>query len=122
MAECFQGERPDAVQQLVVPVCVPVYNEEGKELVATLRSISRMQQTMRTMHKDLENYEVKVCVIQDGYAKASESFKSALRIMFPAAEYRHGGRGWEEGVLDAVAAETKETCILQVPADRRINL
>jgi len=81
-----------------------------------------MQQTMRTMHKDLENYEVKVCVIQDGYAKASESFKSALRIMFPAAEYRHGGRGWEEGVLDAVAAETKETCILQVPADRRINL
>jgi len=111
----FPGDRPEDVQEEVVPICVPLYNEDANELVLTLRSIYRMQKMIRVT-AGLEEYRVKVCIIQDGFAVASESFKAAMRIMFPPSKYED----WERRVETALKTKETLTVVLQPPRD--INL
>eukprot|EP00443_Scrippsiella_acuminata_P089023 CAMPEP_0115563774 /NCGR_PEP_ID=MMETSP0271-20121206/102213_1 /TAXON_ID=71861 /ORGANISM="Scrippsiella trochoidea, Strain CCMP3099" /LENGTH=164 /DNA_ID=CAMNT_0002998003 /DNA_START=87 /DNA_END=578 /DNA_ORIENTATION=- len=81
--EVFAGARPELMQEDVIPVCVPMYNEEAEELVLTLQSIYAMAERLPGGRR------VKVCVILDGWAKISQTASAALGTMFPdAVEWR----------------------------------
>lgn len=113
----FRGQRPEEVRAQIIPVCVPLYNEEAYELVLTLRSLYRMQK-MIFVTPGFEDYRLSICVIQDGFAVASETFKAAMRIMFPPSRYDDYERR-----LDAhVAQKEVATCVLQAPQEANLKL
>mmetsp|Transcript_85050 Transcript_85050/g.214300 ORF Transcript_85050/g.214300 Transcript_85050/m.214300 type:complete len:462 (-) Transcript_85050:564-1949(-) len=103
--EVFAGARPELMQEDVIPVCVPMYNEEAEELVLTLQSIYAMAERLPGGRR------VKVCVILDGWAKISQTASAALGTMFPDAVE------WRERANAAAASSPPErlTAIFQAP-------
>jgi len=68
----------------VLPVCVPMYNEEASELYLTLKSVWRMEKNLR--ENGWPKLKFKICVIQDGWSKVSQSAREAMEKMFPSPD------------------------------------
>jgi len=95
----FPGERRTTVQDKVIAVCVPMYNEKAVELEKTLQSLYAM-----SLYMD-GKYTLKICIILDGWSKVSDCAEAWLREKFPE-------NSWHEQVCKAVEKEKKLTFIL----------
>lgn len=74
-----------------ISVVIPFFNEESHELQQTLNSLYDAYIQLRKMSKKWINEPLYVCLIQDGWSKASKSMKLYLKHLFPK---RIKGKGW----------------------------
>ncbi len=74
-----------------ISVIIPFYNEEGFELQQTLHSLYDAHLRLREMSKKWTDEPLYVCLIQDGWTKASKSMKNYLKHLFPK---QLQGQGW----------------------------
>lgn len=74
-----------------ISVVIPFFNEESHELQQTLNSLYDAYLQLRKMSKKWLDEPLYVCLIQDGWTKASKSMKIYLKHLFPK---RIKGRGW----------------------------
>ena len=63
-----------------VAVVVPIYNEEAIELWHSLRDLSAQQEELGSER------QLDICIIQDGWSRASQSMKDYLVALFPPAD------------------------------------
>jgi len=61
-----------------------MYNEEASELYLTLKSVWRMEKNLR--ENGWPKLKFKICVIQDGWSKVSQSAREAMEKMFPSPD------------------------------------
>lgn len=64
-------------------VVIPFFNEESYELQQTLNSLYDTHHKLITLSKKWKNKSLYVCLIQDGWHKASKSMKNYLKYLFP---------------------------------------
>lgn len=84
---------PDDVKIVINPelppkaghaVVIPFFNEESYELQQTLNSLYQAHIQLQLKSEKWKNQPMYVCLIQDGWHKASESMKKYLKSMFNA--------------------------------------
>ena len=63
-------------------VIMPFFNEESHEMQQTLNSLGQTHDMLRTLSKKWRDKPLYVCLIQDGWHKASESMKLYLKHLF----------------------------------------
>ena len=108
-ADDFHGERPKSVCEHVIPVCVPMYNEDASELVSTLRSL-------HAMSVEMPEYSLEICVILDGWKKVHATVMSALQIIFPNVQ------DWRARLDEAAGSEPQEKLTLILQRSAAFNL
>ena len=69
-----------------ISVVIPFFNEPSYELETTLKSLYISQQHLRKKDKKWSKKPFNICLIQDGWHKASDSMKLYLKKLFPARE------------------------------------
>jgi cellulose synthase/poly-beta-1,6-N-acetylglucosamine synthase-like glycosyltransferase len=72
--EILYGEKPF----LVMNICLPCYDEEWCEISGTLRSLSKNILIHRNRPDNSFQLHVNIFIIQDGWGKASKSFKEGI--------------------------------------------
>lgn len=74
-----------------IAVVIPFFNEESYELQQTLNSLYLGYLELRKLSKKWADEPLSICLIQDGWQKASKSMKTYLKYMFPK---KIKGKGW----------------------------
>ena len=81
----------DIDEKCGLSVVIPFFNEESHELQQTLNSLYDGYNYLRKKSKQWHNKPMYVCLIQDGWQKASKSMKNYLKYFF---DVRINGKGW----------------------------
>ena len=91
---CFPDERPkkdteyfkkEKIQDTEgdISVVIPFYNEEAHELQVTLKSLYGAYDYLCEIKPIYREKQLHVCIIQDGWFKASQSMKQYLKQLYP---------------------------------------
>lgn len=76
-----------------ISVVIPFYNEESKELQITLKSLYGTYDYLCEIKPVYRKKQLHICIIQDGWYKASDSMKKYLKKLFPK---KYDGVDWWE--------------------------
>lgn len=74
-----------------ISVVIPFYNEEANELAVTLKSLYGTYDYLCEIKPVYREKQIHVCIIQDGWYKASESMKEYLKRLYPK---KYDGVDW----------------------------
>ena len=74
-----------------ISVVIPFYNEEANELQVTLKSLYGTYDYLCEIKPIYREKQLHICIIQDGWYKASKSMKKYLKKLFPK---KYDGVDW----------------------------
>lgn len=94
-------------------VVMPFFNEESHELQQTLNSLHNSHETLMLRSKKWKNKPLYVCLIQDGWHKASESMKIYLMNIFDGKINGVGWWNYFQELLSESAANSNATFIIE---------
>ena len=89
-----------------IAVVIPFFNEESNALQQTLNSLYNTWNHLRLGSEKWRNSVLYVCLVQDGWNRASESMKNYLKSMFPKKiRSIHGDKYWWDYYKDFNCSE-----------------
>lgn len=106
----FQPSKYYGKQENGIAVVIPFFNEEKYSLVQTLNSLYNAWNHLNVGSKKWRSSVLYVCLIQDGWNRASASMKEYLKELFPKKIIDQGeSKYWWEYYQDFCCSETEQS-------------
>ena len=102
-----------------ISAVIPFFNEESYELQQTLNSLYDGHIELKTMSKKWQTKPLYICLIQDGWQKASESMKIYIKHLFPK---KINGEYWWDYFEELKKPEKNENVLFIIERKRGTSI